>query len=143
MRIENEVDGSICHPSPEVKTPPLLSNDELRTIEQEKRKELTYRLMALPRPDCVLRIFERARMNISENGYTNVTDDMIEEAVTIVLKQNVRLKQSEDELLAKTLQKTRGIMKRNRKGSSAKPVTSIPASPPEIKIVEFSPELLK
>ena len=98
--------------------------------------------MALPRPDCVLRIFERARMSISENGYTNVTDDMIEEAVTIVLKQNVSLKQSEDELLAKTLQKTRGIMKRNRKGSSAKPVTSIPASPPEIKIVEFSPDLL-
>ena len=72
--------------------------------------------MALPRPDCVLRIFERARMSISENGYTNVTDDMIEEAVTIVLKQNVSLKQSEDELLAKTLQKTRGIMKLNRKG---------------------------
>lgn len=87
-----------------MKTPPLLSNDELRIIEQEKRKELTYRLMALPRPDCVLRIFERARMNISENGYTNVTDDMIEEAVTIVLKQKVSLKQSEDELLAKTLQ---------------------------------------
>ena len=82
-------------------------------------------------------------MNISENGYTNVTDDMIEEAVTIVLKQKVSLKQSEDELLAKTLQKTRGMMKRNRKGSSAKPVTSIPESPPEIKLVEFSPELLK
>ena len=40
-------------------------------------------------------------MNISENGCKNVTDDMIEEAVTVVLKQKV----SEDVLLAKTLQK--------------------------------------
>ena len=126
-----------------MKTPPLLSNDELRTIEQEKRKELTYRLMALPRPDCVLRIFERARMNISENAFKNVTDDMIEEAVTVVLKQKVSLKQSEDVLLAKTLQKLRGIMKRNKKETPAKPATAIPESPTEINLVEFSPELLK
>ena len=88
-----------------MKTPLLLSNDKLRTKEQEKRKALTYRLLDIPRPDCVLRIFESARMNISENGYKNYTDDMIEDAVTVVLKQKVSLKQSEDVLLAKTLQK--------------------------------------
>lgn len=40
-----------------------------------------------------------------KNGYKNVTDDKIEDAVTVVLKQKVSLKQSEDVLLAKTLQK--------------------------------------
>lgn len=35
----------------------------------------------------------------------NVTDDMIEDAVTVVIKQKVSLKQSEDVSLAKTLQK--------------------------------------
>ena len=126
-----------------MKTPLLLSNDKLRTKEQEKRKELTYRLLDITRPDCVLRIYERARMNISENGYKNYTDDMIEDAVTVVLKQKVSQKQSEDVLLAKTLQKLRGIMKRNKKETPAKPATAIAESPTVIKLVEFSPELLK
>ena len=82
-------------------------------------------------------------MNISENGYKNYTDDMIEDAVTVVLKQKVSQKQSEDVLLAKTLQKLRGIMKRNKKETPAKPATAIAESPTVIKLVEFSPELLK
>ena len=82
-------------------------------------------------------------MNISENGYKNYTDDMIEDAVTVVLKQKVSQKQSEDVLLAKTLQKLRGIMKRNKKETPAKPATDITESPTEFKLVEFSPELLE
>lgn len=82
-------------------------------------------------------------MNISENRFTKVTDDMIEETVTIVLKQKISLKQSEGVLLAKTLQKIRGIMKRNKKGASAKPVAAIPEPTSEINLAEFSPDLLK
>ena len=68
---------------------------------------------------------------------------MKEEAVTVVLKQKVSLKQNEGVLLAKTLQKLRGIMKRNKNETPVKPATAIPESPTEINLVEFSPELLK
>ena len=55
-----------------------------------------------------------------KNGYKNVTDDKIEDAVTVVLKQKVSQKQSEDVLLAKTLQKIKRNYEKEQKGDSCK-----------------------
>lgn len=117
----------------------VLAQDENEIIEKQKSRDISYRLMSLPRPDCAMRLFERAKINLSENGFV-VPETTVEEAVTIILNQKVSLKQDESELLKKILQKVRIL--RKKKNSPPKLVNGSDEIP-EIKLDEFSADILE